>query len=269
MKKLIVLAILVLAVAAFAGCNSGADGERRTLVMGTSAGFFPFEFVADHGQGVIGQYAGVDLSLVARIAEYLDVDIIVQDQEFGGLLLALQNREIDFIAAAMTITEERAQSVNFTVPYFSAGQYIIVRSDNNDVNSIADLEGKLVGVQFNTTGDIAITDAQDNGDITFGNIARFNQPTPGVFDVLSGSLDAFVVDAPVARGFMANHPGELRIFADPNGFFGAESYGMAFHKDDTELLAEFNEVLTRLIAEGYVLYLYEYYQREHAHHAGD
>ncbi|MCL1787801.1 MAG: ABC transporter substrate-binding protein, partial [Defluviitaleaceae bacterium] len=81
MKKIVLLALLVFAVAAFAACTSddetpagGEANQRRTLVMGTNASFFPFEFIADYGRGVIGQYAGIDVSLVARIAEELDLD---------------------------------------------------------------------------------------------------------------------------------------------------------------------------------------------------
>ena len=288
MKKFITLALLVLLVVAIAACTNnnepaapGNDTEqnndatdpaqpdpdpvppRRTLVMGTSAGFFPFEFIADHGQGVIGQYAGIDVSLVARIAEELDVDIVIQDQEFAGLIVALQNRSIDFIAAGMTIRPDRAEVVNFSVPYYNAGQYVIVQQGNTAINAISDLEGLIVGVQLGTTGDMAITDGQADGVVSFQDIARFNQPAHGILDLISGSIDAFVVDAPVARAFLATYPGDLRIFSDPNGFFGPEQFGMAFHQDDTELLAEFNAVLTRLIAEGYVDYLYNYYMTYH------
>ncbi|MCL2285260.1 MAG: transporter substrate-binding domain-containing protein [Firmicutes bacterium] len=263
MKKFILLALAALTILAFAACRTETP-ERRTLVMGTSAGFFPFEFIADHGRGVIGQYAGIDVSLVARIAQELDVDIIIQDQEFAGLILALQNREIDFIAAAMTIRPDRQEQVNFTIPYFNAGQYVIVRADDTSINSMADLEGKIVGVQLGTTGDIAVSEGHANGIVTFQEIAAYNQPVPGVMDLMSGSIDAFVIDAPVARGFFARYPNDIRIFADPGGFFGPEVYGMAFHKDDVELLAEFNAVLERLIAEGYVQYLYDFYNREFA-----
>jgi len=275
MKKLfLTLAILALALAAFTACNSGndnGDGDnnydnggaaaepRRTLVMGTSAGFPPFEFIADYGQGVIGQYAGIDISLVYRIAQELDVDIVIQDQEFAGLITALQSRQIDFIAAGMTIRPDRAEFVNFSVPYYTAGQRVIVQAGNTDINSIADLEGLIVGVQMGTTADMAITDGHNDGVVTFQDIARFNQPAHGILDLLSGSLDAFVVDAPVARNFLAAYPDELRIFYDPNEFFGPEQFGMAFHLEDLDLLAEFNAVLTRLIAEGYVEYLYAHY----------
>jgi len=263
MKKLILLTALLVAVMAFAACTAGGnqEPERRTLVMGTSAGFFPFEFIADDGRGVIGHYAGIDVSLAARIGEYLNADIVIQDQEFAGLIFALQSREIDFIAAGMTIRPDRAEMVNFSVPYFTAGQRVVVLQ-NAPFNSVADLEGMIVGVQLGTTADIAITDSHTEGNVTFQEILRYNQPVTAIMDLLSGSIDAVVIDAPVARGFQANYPDQLHIFYDPNNFFGPEQFGMAFHLEDTELLAEFNEVLSRLIAEGYVDYLYNYYMTE-------
>ena len=265
MKKLILLAILALTLVAFAACSGDDDSDRTTLVMGTSAGFFPFEFIADYGEGVIGQYAGIDLSLVARIAEELDVDITVLDMDFGGLIPALEGGSIDFIAAAMTIRPDRAETVNFTVPYFNAGQSILVLQ-GSPITSMADLDGLIVGAQLATTGEMAITDAQNEGRANFQNIATYTLAVPGVQDLLSGSIDAFVVDAPVARGFVANHPDRLVAFADPD-FFGPEQFGMAFNKNDTELLAQFNEVLTRLIQEGFVDYLYEHYTTHFAHMA--
>lgn len=267
MKKLLLITALALTMAlglgALTACTSNDDDERRTLVMGTNAAFFPFQFIADPGQGVIGQYAGIDVSLVARIAEELDVNIVIQDQEFAGLLLALQNREIDFVAAAMTIRPDRQEIVNFSVPYFNAGQFIITREADTHINSIADLEGLLVAVQLGTTGDIALTEGQDAGYVTFGDILTYNQPLPALMDLLNGGIDALVIDAPVARAFYATYDG-LRILPDPNNFFGPEEFGLAFHQEDTDLLAEFNAVLSRLISEGFIDYLYEYYNTEHS-----
>jgi len=260
MKKrlLLIFAILISAMVVFTACNNDDEEEtdRRTLIMGTNASFPPFEFLADGGQGVIGRYAGIDVSLVARIAEELGMDVEIRDQEFAGLIFALENREIDFIAAAMTIRPDRQERVNFTVPYFDARQTVIVLSDNTDINSIEDLEGMIVGVQFATTAELRLTDEDVN--INFDEVRSYNQPAMGIMDLISGSIDAFVVDAPVARGFYSVHGGALRLFTDEE-FFGPEQYGMAFHLEDTELLAQFNEVLTRLIAEGFVDYLYDHY----------
>lgn len=264
MKKFILVAALLIAVMGLAACGGNNEPEVRTLVMGTNAGFFPFEFIAEEGRGVIGHYAGIDVSLAKRIGEEIGAEIVVQDQEFAGLIFALQSREIDFIAAGMTIRPDRAEMVNFSVPYFTAGQRIVVQAGNTTFNSMADLEGGIVGVQLGTTADIAVTDSHNEGNVTFQDIQRYNQPVTAIIDLLSGSIDAVVIDAPVARGFLASYPDQLRMFYDPNNFFGPEQFGMAFHLEDTELLAEFNEVLTRLIAEGYVDYLYNFYMTEFA-----
>ena len=263
MKK-IILAVLTIALLAFSACGGDEDEGWRpepavfnddwpTLIMGTSAGFFPFEFVARPGEAVNDRYAGIDISLVARIGRELEKNIEILDMEFPGLITALQAREVDFVAAAMTIRPDRAEQVNFSVPYFTAGQWAVVRIDS-PYNSMADLEGTVVGVQLGTTGDFAVTD----GGINFGDIVRFNHPPPGILDLIGGSIDAFVIDGAVARAFAATYSDRLRAFPDTD-FFGAEQYGMAFHLDDIELRDQFNAVLTRLIAEGYVDYLYANY----------
>jgi len=263
MKKILLIAVMIIASTfVFAACTDNAQtpsAERRTLVMGTSAGFFPFEFIANSGEGVIGQYAGIDVSLAARIAEELDMEIVIQDQDFGGLLMALQNRQIDFVAAAMTIRPDRAEMVNFSVPYFDAWQLVLVAAGNDTINSVSDLEGMIVGVQLGTTAELALTDPDVN--INFQNINSYDHPAPGVLALISGSIDAFVIDAPTARAFLAEYPDDLRTFEDSE-FFGAEQYGMAFHLEDTELLGMFNGVLERLIEEGYVDYLYNWYNSE-------
>jgi len=255
MKKFLLFTFMTVMILAFTACSSEED--RPVLIMGTSADFPPFQFVADPGQGVIGQYAGIDLSLVKRIADELGFDIVVQDQEFGGLLLALQTGSIDFIASGMTIRPDRAEVVNFSVPYFDAVQYVIVNSNSININSVADLAGLRVGVQLGTTADISLTDNHNDGTVVL-DIIRYNRPVAGVMDVMGGSIDAFVIDAPVARGFAAQYPDRLRIFSDSD-FFGLEQFGMAFNQNNPELLAQFNSVLSRLVAEGYVDSLYIHY----------
>jgi len=265
MKKFVVTFLAVVFVfAALVSCVQ-ADTWRPapavfnpdwpTLTMGTSAGFFPFEFIAREGEAVIGRYAGIDISLVARIGHELEMNVEVMDMEFPGLIFALQSREVDFVAAAMTIRPDRAEQVNFSVPYFTAGQWVVVRQDSPH-QSVADLAGAVVGVQIGTTGDFAVTD----GNIELQDIIRFNQPAHGIPDLVAGSLDAFVIDAAVARGLAATHSEHLRAFPDMD-FFGAEQYGMAFHLEDIELRDRFNGVLQRLIDEGYVEYLYTQYTR--------
>ena len=275
MKKFIVTILMAaLAVTFMSACgngNGGGSGEAEpwrpqpavfnddwdTIIMGTSAGFFPFEFIARPGEAVNDRYAGIDISLAARISRELEVNIEIMDMEFAGLITALQAREVDFVAAAMTIRPDRAESVNFSIPYFTAGQWVVVQT-GSPYNSMTDLAGRSIGVQIGTTGDFAVTDALNDGDIDLDDIVRFNQPAPGMLELIGGSIDAFVIDAAVARAFAATYSDRLRAFPDTD-FFGAEQYGMAFHLEDLELRDRFNAVLQGLIAEGYIDYLYDNY----------
>jgi len=274
MKKFFAILLSVVFIMSMSACAGGGGGgtaaaaddymswsptpayfnpDWPTLVMGTAAGFFPFEFIAHEGEAVNDRYAGVDISLAARIGRELEKNIEILDMDFGGLIFALQSGEVDFVAAAMTIRPDRAEMVNFSVPYFTAGQWVVVQIDS-PYNSMADLAGRSVGVQLGTTGDFAVTDAE----IDFSDIVRFNQPAPGIVDLIAGSIDAFVFDSSAARAFAATHSDRLRAFPDTT-FFGAEQYGMAFHLENTELLAQVNAVLERALAEGYIDYLYDNY----------
>ena len=251
MKKLLVVLVLSMAVL-FTACN---ESERETIILGMASGFLPFNFIADHGDGAIGRYSGVSVALVAAIADELGIDVIVRDQEFGGLIASLLAGEIDVIAAGMTIRPDREEQVNFTMPYFDARQTVIVLAENTAIQTVADLEGMTVGVQVNTTGELSLTDENEDIDLT---VVSFPIPATGIMELLAGSIDAFVIDSPVARGFLAEHSDRLRSFTDED-FFGLEQYGMAFNKNNEDLLNRFNTVLERLLAEEYNYELYYHY----------
>ena len=247
-KLLVVLALCML----FTACN---NNERETIILGMASGFLPFNFIADNGDGAIDMYSGVSVALVAAIAEELGIDVQVRDQEFDGLLAALMSGEIDIIAAGMTITADRLEQVNFSTPYFDARQTVIVLADNTAIQTVSDLEGMSVGVQLGTTGEISMTDADIDIDVVSYTIVA-----TGILELIAGRIDAFVIDSPVAKGFLSQHP-NLRSFTDDD-FFEDEQFGMAFNKNNVDLLNRFNAVLQRLVAEGYPDILYNQYMAE-------
>lgn len=152
MKKIFFATLMLTFMVILVGC--GADNnERRTIIMGTSADFPPFEFIAEGGQGRHGQYDGIDVAIAVRLAEHIDADLIIHDADFGGLIMDLNGGSIDFIAAGMTIRPDRAEQVSFSIPYFTAMQYIAIQAGNTAITSASDLSGALVGVQIGTTGD--------------------------------------------------------------------------------------------------------------------
>jgi len=227
-------------------------GERPVIVMGTAATFPPFEFVAGPGQGRHGQYSGIDIAIGMRIAEHIGADLEIRDTQFASLIVELQSGMIDFIAAAMTITEARALEVNFSDPYFTATQYILVHVDNDEIHSVADLAGQHVGVQLGSTGDIFVTNYVDAADIL-----RYERSMEGVMDLMNGAIDAFVLDSAVAMLWAGEHE-SLRYVADHDAT-ALEFYGIAVNMDNPELLAQINEVIAMMVEENYVESLFEYY----------
>lgn len=100
--------------------DKATEGEK-TVKMGTNAAFPPFEYV--EGTKVVG----FDISMAQEIAEDYGAKLEVQDMNFDSLIGALSSGTIDFIAAGMSVTEDRKQSVDFSDPYYSSSQVIIIK----------------------------------------------------------------------------------------------------------------------------------------------
>lgn len=253
MKKLFLALTLALATLALTAC--GDDSERGVIIMGTATGFLPFEFIADHGQGRHGQYSGIDIAIAVRIAEALDKDLVIHDAAFGGLIPALQAGTIDFIAAGMTIRPDRALSVHFSTPYFTAMQYIVVPLSNTTVHSAADLDGLFIGVQADTTGHFFVDE-----NVNYGQLLAYVAITPAFVDLMAGGLDAVVIDSTVAMMYANRFSDQLRIVRDPASFSN-ENFGIAVRRDlaGLELLNTINFVLHEMLESGEIEALFAYY----------
>ena len=149
MKKCIALllcAILCLAMAsAFAEGKLDEIAAKGKLVMGTDAAWPPFEYI-----GAGGEPDGSDIEIGKYIAEQLGVELEIKNIAFDTLSTALDSGEIDLAIAAVTITEERKETVDFSIPYTVAQQYIIVNDDNDAVTYFEDLAGMAIGVHLGT-----------------------------------------------------------------------------------------------------------------------
>ena len=98
-----------------------SNGTKGVIKLGTNAAFPPFEYVEGK------DFAGFDITMGEKIAAKAGARLEVIDMAFDSLIPALQAGTIDFIAAGMSVTEERKKNVDFSEPYFSSEQVIIVR----------------------------------------------------------------------------------------------------------------------------------------------
>lgn len=218
---------------------SAASAFAETLTMGTNAEFPPFEFIGDNGQPT-----GFDVELMELIAAEMGKELVIENMFFDGLLAALQMGTIDCVAAAMTITEERKEAVNFSTPYFNATQAVIVLKGYEGIQTTDDLKEKKIAVQEATTGHIMVTE-------TFGcdpaNVAPFKASPDTVLELINGRADCIVIDDAVAQNFLTMYD-NLEIIQGLD--MPIEEYGIAVLKENEELLNAINTALEKLIAEG-------------------
>ncbi len=234
MKKVLLavllLAVLLMSVSVFA--------LAETYVVGTSAGFPPFEYVEN------GEIVGFDMDLMKAIGEEMGFEVEFKDIAFDSLIPALKTGNLDVVAAGMTITGEREKVVDFSNSYYSADQSIIVGED--DEKGLTAIFGNNdVGLQTGTTGDLWVTEKLEETGILTGNIKRFDTFVLAVNDLVNKNLDAVVLDSPVAARFA-----ELRPVKIVGIIVSGENYGLAVNEGNTELLNKLNEGLEKVRTSG-------------------
>lgn len=209
------------------------------LVMLTNAGFAPYEFLGDDNKVI-----GVDVEIATAIAKELGVELEVVDMDFDGIVFAVQSGKGDLGLAGMTNTEERRQTVDFSVNYVDSLQMIIV-PEGSAITGPADLAGKSVGVQMGTTGDFFVTD-----NVEGANVQRYKTGPDAGAELAAGKLDAVVIDAGPAVQIAKANAG-LKVLDAP-ATDEPEQYAVAIAKGNEDLKAVVDSVLTKLIADGQV-----------------
>lgn len=243
MKKLMKVFALVLClglvVLSFAACGGKEVADEKVLNIGTNAEFPPFDFI-DSELGVIGEFAGIDLDIINDIAISIGAKPVINNMDFDGLLLALQNGQVDCVISGMTITEERKEQVNFSEPYYVATQVMIV-PEGSEIAKASDMEGKRIGVIDGYTGQVCVEELGYD-------FSGYRKGTDAILDIVNGKLDVLVIDSATAEAFIADNEG-LAIIEDAEAF-AAEEYGIAVKKDDAELLEAINAKIKEMKDNG-------------------
>lgn len=243
MKKVTKTLALVLAAAMMVGTLAACGGNANqtnggSIKFGTNPEFPPFEFVKT--DGVIEGFDGIDMAIAKKIAEDNGMSVEMESMEFASLLIALQNGQIDAVIAAMTITEERAQSVNFSTPYYTATQVMIVKEDS-DIASAADMADKKICVIEGYTGETCVNDMGYPYE-------AFKKGTEAIMELTNGKCDVVVIDSATAAKYVADNAG-LKIVEDPDAFEN-EEYAIAVAKGNDELLDKINKSIEKMLADG-------------------
>jgi polar amino acid transport system substrate-binding protein len=229
--------------------GSTAATAAKVYVVGTDAAYAPFE-----SQNEKGEIVGFDIDVVGAVAKKAGLEVKFVNTPWEGIFNALNQGDRDLLVSAITITDQRRQTMDFTNPYFDAHQLIAVKADSK-VARFDDLKPLKVGVQTGTTGDEAVTKLQGRNS---QNIKRFESTPLALKELEAGGVDAVVADNGVVVNYVANNAGSKFKTVSDAGFV-PEQYGIAVRKGNAALLARLNDGLAGIKADGTYQRLYGKY----------
>ncbi|QXM05438.1 transporter substrate-binding domain-containing protein [Crassaminicella indica] len=252
-KKLLAVLLMVCMVFAFSGCTekkSSADEalgkveqikKAGKIVVGTCADYPPYEFHKEiDGEDTI---VGFDIEIAKAVAEELGVELEIKDMKFDGLLPALVADKIDFIAAGMSATKERAESVDFTKPYYNEEQKILVKKELADkIKTKEDLKGLKIGAQKATTQE------EIASSIEGAEVKGLSKITDLVLELTNDKIDGIILVGPVADAYAKQNDN----LAVPELYFKNDNdkgVSIAVNKGNEDLVKVINQTLDKLIKE--------------------
>ena len=219
---------------------SAAAPPARVYVVGTDAAYAPFE-----SQNEKGEIVGFDIDVVKAAAAKAGIAVKFVNTPWEGIFNNLAQGDRDLVASAVTITDERKQTMDFSTPYFDAQQLIAVPT-NSKITKFDDLKKLKVGVQTGTTGDEAVSKSLGK---TNANIKRFESTPLALKELEAGGVDAVVADNGVVINYVNNNTGgKFKTVTD--SAFAPEQYGLAIKKGNTELKTLMDKGLADIKTDG-------------------
>ena len=229
---------------ATAGGGAGSMEGGEPITVASDIAYRPFEFVEN------GEPVGFDIDLMREIGRRAGFTPQFQNVQFNGIIPGLTSGTFPAAISAMTITEERAQQIDFSAPYFDADQSLLVQS-GSPIRSTDDLADATVGVQIGTTGAMEAEDLAGAGQIA--EVRTFNTVEDAFRALENGQVDAVLNDFPVSADRVQTSGGALEIVQTiPTG----EQYGIAF-PPDSELIGPVNQALAQIKEDGTYAEIYE------------
>lgn len=216
-----------------------AEAAGGTLIVGFDQDFPPMGFVGDNGE-----YTGFDLDLAKEVASRLGLEYKAQPVAWDSKDMELESGNIDCIWNGFTITG-REDDYTWTTPYMANKQVFVVANDS-DIKSQADLAGKVVEVQADSSAEAALKENQDLAN-TFGQLLTTPDYNTAFMDLEQGAVDAVAMDVIVAGYQIKQRNADFKILDDS---LSEEEYGIGFKKGNTELRDKVQGALEEMAADG-------------------
>ena len=219
--------------------ETAEEAARGTLIVGFDQDFPPMGFVGDNGE-----YTGFDLDLAKEVASRLGLEYKAQPIAWDSKDMELESGNIDCIWNGFTITG-REDDYTWTTPYMANKQVFVVANDS-DIKSQADLAGKVVEVQADSSAEAALKENQDLAN-TFGQLLTTPDYNTAFMDLEQGAVDAVAMDVIVAGYQIKQRNADFKILDDS---LSEEEYGVGFKKGNTELRDKVQGALEEMAADG-------------------
>jgi len=238
MKRLLWLLLVgVVAVGMLlVGCTGGGGPDK--IRVATDATWPPFEYVDTETEEIVG----FDIDLFDAIALRANLTVEYENVAWEPLLAGMATGTYDAAISSITIKPDRLAKMNFSHPYFTAGQIITTLKSNTDITGSETLSGKSVGVQTGTTGDDLAT------SINGTDVKRYDEIGLAFVALMTNVIDAVICDNPVAYGYVAKYD----TLKNVGEVMSSEEYGIAVKKGEEELLEKINTALDELLDEGII-----------------
>jgi len=242
--KLKLLGLLTACSFACSFAASAIAAEPLKLRVGVEGAYPPFSSV-----GPDGKLKGFDIDIANAVCAQMGAQCTQVQQDFDGMIPALQARKFDFIVASLSITPERQKVVDFSDKYYKTPNRLITKASTPIDGSPASFQGKKIGVQRST-----INDRYASEKFTGATIVRYAKQDEIYLDLAAGRVDATLVDAvagdagflktPAGKGFALTGPS----YVDP-AYFGL-GVGIAMRKGDEALRTKLNAAIKAVRASG-------------------
>ena len=247
-KRLSLIVLSLMMITLLFACGTVDDGkqkgkdagqeqvdEKDTIIVGTEAGFAPYEYMSGN------EVVGIDMDIAQAIADHLGKELIIKNMDFDGALLAVQTGKVDFVAAGVSVDEEREEVMDFSIDYVDSKEVVVVNKENPAVENTKDLDGKVIGVQ---QGNIADFYVEEN--VEAKEIKRYTKFAQAAEDLKNGKIDCIVMDEYPAEELVTANS-DLTILDE---ILFEDKYAIAVQKGNKELLDEINTVIQKLKDDG-------------------
>ncbi|KAB0671818.1 basic amino acid ABC transporter substrate-binding protein [Oryzomonas sagensis] len=224
------LRTLTATAALLAALSLTAFAAPKSIKVATDATWPPMEMVDTNKQIV-----GYDIDFLKAVAKEAGVAAVIKNTAWDGIFAGLDAGQYDAIISSVTITKERQAKYDFTEPYTSIGQILVVPKTNKTAKVIADLKGKKVGAQIGTTG------AMEIKKVAGVELKTYDEIGLAFEDMAAGRIFGVVCDEPVAAHFALQKKEYKDKFKIVGKSFTKEAYGIVVKKGNKDLVALLNK----------------------------